>query len=238
MKDFWQTTFIVPLTEFIREVGSFLPHLLTMVVVLTVGVLAAWVIKVAVFRFLKTIKFDQFCNRTGFSQALTKGGIREGPSATIGRVVYWALFLVFLMLGLRALQLTPVNQFVTQVLGYLPHLLVALVIVIVGFLLGNFFARAALIAAVNAQIAEARYLARAVRLVTVIFALAMAFEQLGIAKTVIVAAFSITLGGVVLAIAIAFGLGARDTAKALIERRLHKDQEPEAREKEEDFSHI
>jgi len=74
----------------------------------------------------------------------------------------------------------------------------------------------------------------AVRIAIILLALAMAFEQLGIAKTVIVATFSITLGGVVLALAIAFGLGARDSAKDFIEKRLKKERET----KEEDFSHL
>ncbi len=97
-------------------------------------------------------------------------------------------------------------------------------------------ARATLIAAVNAQIVEARFLARAVRIAILLLALAMAFDQLGIAKTVIVAAFSITLGGVVLALAIAFGLGARDAAKEFIERRLKREETPG--EKQENFSHL
>ena len=238
MSDFWQKTFLAPLVGFFNELGSFLPHLMAMIVILGMGIFAAWGFKVVVFRFLKTIRFDAFCGRTGFSEAMAKGGIGEPPSQTLSRLVYWALLLIFLMLGLRVLQFPPLNQLADQVLSYLPHLMVALVIIVAGFLLGNFFARAALIAAVNAQISQARYLARAVRLATILFALAMAFEQLGIAETVIVAAFSITFGGCVLALAIAFGLGGKDAAKSWIEQRMRKGPEQKEKENEEDFSHI
>ena len=104
-------------------------------------------------------------------------------------------------------------------------------------ILANFFGRATLIAAVNAQIDKASLLARAVRLGFVLFSLAMAFEQLGIATAVIVAAFSIAFGGVVLAMAIAFGLGGRDAAREIIQRRLRRAEE-ETESKEEDVSHL
>jgi hypothetical protein len=234
MKDLWQTAFITPLKEFLKQVGAFLPHLLAMVIILALGIFIAWMIKSLVFRLLKTVKFDQFCGRTGFSQALGRGGITETPSQLVSRVTYWAITLIFLILGLGALNLKPVDEFVALAISYLPHLVVAVVILIVGFLLGNFFGRATLIAAVNAQIAQARFLARGVRLAVILFALAMAFEQMGIATAVIVAAFSIAFGGVVLALAIAFGLGAKDAAKDFIERRIKKEQAP----KEEDFSHL
>ena len=234
MKGLWKTAFIDPLREFLGQVGAFMPHLLVMIVILTLGILSGWGIKSMIFRLLMAIKFDQICGRMGLSQTLSKGGVRETPSHLVSRVVYWSIILIFLMFGLGALNLKPVDQFVTQVFSYLPHLLVAIVILIVGFLLANFFGRATLIAAVNAQVTQARLLARAVRLAIILFALAMAFEQLGIAKTVIVAAFSIIFGGVVLALAIAFGLGARDAAKEFIEQRLKRNQH----QKEEDFSHL
>jgi hypothetical protein len=234
MKQWWESTFFDPLRGFLVQLGDFLPHLLAMIVIVTLGILAAWVVKFMIFRLLRAIKFDQLCGRTGVSQTLAKGGIRETPSHMISRVVYWTIVLIFLMLGVGALNLGAVNQFVARVFSYLPHFLVAVVILIVGFLLANFFSRATLIAAVNAQMAQARLLARGVRLAVVLFALAMAFEQLGIATTIIVAAFSITFGGMVMAVAIAFGLGAKDAAKEFIEKRVSREPEP----KEEDFSHL
>ena len=234
MKDVWKTAFIDPLNEFVKQVGAFLPHVLAMIVVITAGVLVAWGLRSLLFRLLVAIKFDEFFSRMGFSHTLTRGGVRETASYLFSRIVYWFVVLISLMFGLGTLRLTQVDQFVTNVFMYLPNILVAIIILMMGILLGNFFARAMLIAAVNAQIPQARLLARVVRLTCILFALAMAFEQLGIAETVIIVAFSITFGGVVLALAIAFGLGARDTAKALIEKRFKK--EPE--KKEEDLSHL
>lgn len=234
MTEIWQMAFVEPIREFFREVGTLLPHLLAMLVIVVIGFAVAWGVTAAVSRLLRLAGFDQFTGRVGFAQTLSKGGVRETPSQLIGHLLYWVIVLAFLMLGLGALQLPPVDHIVEEVFTYLPHVLVAAIILVGGFILANFLASAALIAAVNAQVAEARLLARGVRLAMMLLTLAMTFEQLGIAKTVILAAFSITFGGVVLALAIAFGLGAKDAAKAFLEKRFKKDSEP----KDEEFSHL
>ena len=152
-------------------------------------------------------------------------------------MVYWVIILVFLILGLESLKLKAVGRIAGDAISYVPHLFVALIILVVGFILANFFGRATLIAAVNAQISQARLLARFVRLGVVLFAMAMAFEQLGIASTIILAAFTIMFGGIVLAVAIAFGLGGRDAAKQIIEAG-RRPADNEAKSKEEDVSHL
>jgi hypothetical protein len=237
MKDLWDVAIVTPLREFLAHLGAFLPNLLAMVVIIIAGLVAAAVIKLVVFRILRVTRFDQLCTRVGFAQVLTKGGITDPPSMLISRILFWAVILLFLVMGLEALQITTVNRVAVLTISYVPHLLVAVIILVVGFILSNFFGRAALIAAVNAQISQARLLARGVRLAVILFAMAMAFEQLGIATTIIVAAFSITFGGAVLALAIAFGLGGRDAAKAIIDGRL-KGSNHEPKTKEDEVSHL
>jgi len=102
----------------------------------------------------------------------------------------------------------------------------------VGVVLANFSAEAALIAAVNAQIPEARLIANLIRWGILIFTAAMVLTQLGIAKEIVVAAFSIIFGGIVFAMAIALGLGGRFIAKEALERRLRRKQV------DDDVSHI
>ena len=235
MSDVWKAAFVEPVKQFFNQVIDFLPHLLTMVVIVTFGAVVAYLIKMVISRLLKVGRFDQFSTRVGFREALAKGGVTDQPSAIIVRIVFWATLLIFLILGLGALRLTGIDRFVDQAFIYLPRLLVGILILIAGFILANFLGRAALIAAVNSQVARARFLARFVRLAVILFAMAMALEQMGIAEAIIVAAFSIAFGGVVLALAIAFGLGAQNAAKEIIEKRFKKDVEPK---KEDDFSHL
>jgi hypothetical protein len=237
MKELWEVAFVTPLKEFLAQMGDFLPRLMAMLVIVAAGMVVAYILKRVTARILKVMRFDQFSSRMGLSQALGKGGVSEPPSMLLGRVVYWVIFLIFLVLGLGALQLGAVDRVAAQAMSYVPNLFIALIILMVGFILSNFFGRATLIAAVNAQISQARLIARAVRLGVILFALAMAFEQLGIATTIIVAAFSITFGGVVLALAIAFGLGGREAAREIVEGGFHGSQE-EPEKKEGDVSHL
>jgi serine acetyltransferase len=108
----------------------------------------------------------------------------------------------------------------------------AILVGLIGILLANFSGEAVLIAAVNAQIQGARLIANMVRWGVMIFTGAMVLTQLRIAKEIVVAAFSITFGGIVLALAIALGLGGRGIAKQALERRLRREKAPD------EFTHI
>jgi hypothetical protein len=122
--------------------------------------------------------------------------------------------------ALSALNLQPIKDFAHSFLAYIPHLLMAMLILVAGFLLSNFVSQAVLIAAVNAGLPPARGVAAASRWGVQLIAVAMALEQLGIASNIVAVGFGITLGGVVFAAAIAFGLGAKDLAKEFLENRL------------------
>ena len=128
------------------------------------------------------------------------------------------------------------------ILGFVPYLLAAGVLLVVGWLLANFFAEAALIGLVNAQIQEARLISHLIRWGMLIFTLAMVLTQLGIATEIVVAAFSIMFGGIVLALAVAFGLGGRNIAKDALERRLlhggSEEKKDKDREQKEEISHL
>jgi small-conductance mechanosensitive channel len=118
---------------------------------------------------------------------------------------------------------------------YLPSVFIAVVILIVGVLLGNFFGRAALIASVNAGIKLSGLLSKSVKTIIVLFAFVMALDQLGIGRQTVVAAFTIIFGGVVLALALAFGLGGKDIAKKYLERRFSGKEDEE---RSDELKHI
>jgi hypothetical protein len=171
-------------------------------------------------RLLRVVGLDHLANRLGVSAALARGGVKAEVSELAGRTAYWGVMLFATMAGLGALNLQPINDFAQAFLAYLPHLFTAALILSVGYLLSNFVSQGVLIAAVNAGLPPARLVAACSRWGVQAIAAAMALEQLGIARNVVVVGFGITLGGVVLAGAIAFGLGAKDLAKQFLERRF------------------
>ncbi len=220
MKEFWEKALLAPLETLSRNVLAVLPNVLAMSIILLVGLVAAWSIGHVVERLLRVIGLDLLSNRLGVSAALARGGVKTDPSHLVGRTAYWLVVAFAIMAGLGALNLQPLNQFAQSFLAYLPRLFTAALILVVGYLLSNFVSQAVLIAAVNAGIPPARIVAACSRWGVQLVAVAMALEQLGIAQNIVTEGFGIVLGGVVLAGAIAFGLGAKDLAKEFLERRL------------------
>jgi hypothetical protein len=191
-----------------------------MVIILAIGFLAAWAFGILVERLLRVIGLDHLCNRVGVNTALARGGVKYDPSHLVGRAVHWIIVIFAVMAGLGALNLQPINQFAQSFLAYIPHLLTAAVILVAGYLLSNFVSQAVLIAAVNAGLPPARVVASCSRWGVQLVAVAMALEQLGIAQHIVVVGFGLAFGGVVLAAALAFGLGARDLAREFLERQF------------------
>jgi hypothetical protein len=171
-------------------------------------------------RLLRVVGLDHLSNRLGTTAALLRAGIKTDPSRLIGRTLYWTVLLFASIAGLSALNLAPINQFAQSTLAYVPHLVTAGVILLAGYVCSNFASQAILIAAVNAGLPPARLIANCSRWGLQLLAGAMALEQLGIAEHIVVVGFGITWGGLVLAAAIAFGLGATDLAKDFLERRM------------------
>jgi hypothetical protein len=235
MDNFVETALLGPLQELARQVLAVLPSVLAMVIIISVGLFVAWGVGHSVERLLRVLKLDQLGNSLGVNAALARGGVKADPSRLVGRAAYWIVLIFAFVAGLGALNLQPINQFAQSFLGYIPHLMTASIILAAGYLLSNFVSQTVLIAAVNAGLPPARMLAAVSRWGVQLVAVAMALEQLGIAQNIVVVGFAVTLGGVVLAAAIAFGLGAKDLAKEYMERRFSHRPENGA---PDDLSHM
>jgi len=222
MGQVWQELFAESFRETMHGIAVFLPRIMVMLMLFVIGVLVGWLVKVLLLRVLRTLRLDAASERLGLALALQRAGIKRSASQLVGLIAFWLIFLFFGFVGLNVLAVTAATEVVRLILQYLPHLLAALLVLLTGWLLANFLAQAALIAAVNAQFFGARFLAAAVRWGVLSLTLAMVLTQLGIAKEVVVAAFSIAFGGVVLALALAFGLGAKEHAKKFLDRSLEE----------------
>jgi len=218
MSEIWRTAIVASFDKFLGKVVTFLPNLLAMITILVIGFVTAWVIKTLLLRFLKAIQFDRVSERWGLTHVLSRGGMAYSPASLVSRFFYWVIVLITLILGINALEVAATQNFIAQFFSYLPNLFAAVIILVIGYLIAIFLGQAALIAAVNARMESAKLLSRSVRWFIIILSLTMALYHLGIAEKVIVAAFSITFGGIVLALAIAFGWGGRELAKDFLEK--------------------
>jgi hypothetical protein len=223
------------LDTFFEAVMRFLPSLLAAFLIFALGFGVAWLLGVIVRRVLGVARFDRFCDAWGASQILGRADLRTTPTALAASVTSWLVLLSFLMTGLSALEIEVVNQLIAQFFLYLPRLFAALLILLGGFLFGSFLSRAALLAAVNAHVPSPRGISMVVKLLIAILSFAMALEQLQIAKSIVLAAFIITFGAVMLGLAIAFGAGGKDAARRVLERHFMGGEEAGERD---DLSHL
>jgi len=225
------TVFIEPLQRFVSNITGFLPNLLIGIILIILGFLVAWLLKVIITRISHFLKIDRLSEKIGITQMLHRSGIMESFSGLMGKAAYWVVLLSFIIMGLDALRVPAVEKLLSEFWLYLPNVITAAMIVIAGYLLGNFLGRAALIAAVNAGLPVSGLVGKFVKFTVFIMAATMALELLGIGEDTVLIAFAIVFGGVVLALSIAFGLGGRDAAKDYIEKMREK-------KGEDDIQHI
>jgi hypothetical protein len=224
-----------PLQEVFAKFRTFMPNLLAMLVILSVGILVARVLRAILVRFLMAIKFDSWSDRMGVTTLLRKGDLWAKPSLALGAIFFWILVILVLMTGLNALKIHAIDQLVVQFFLYLPRAFSAVLILIIGYVLAGFISRAVLIAAVNRGNHYAKLLAEGMRLLLTILILAMVLEQLQVAPGIVLAAFSIIFGGIVIALAISFGVAGIDAAKRMIERET---AEKHAKDTKDDIEHL
>lgn len=219
-----------PLKELILKFKVFVPNLLAMLVVLFIGILLALIIKRVLAKFLTAINFDSWSDRMGFTKLMRQGDMWGKPSSILSEIVFWLLVIVTLMSGLNALQIEAIDKLVSQFFSYIPRIFSAAMILIAGYLLSGFISRAVLIAAANSGFHYAKLLAQAIHTLLIVLILAMIMEQLQIAPSIVLAAFSIIFGGIVIAIAIAFGVGGIDAARRIIEKETTPKREGETKD--------
>lgn len=225
MSDVWGDAMVDAFRDMMKRMALLLPKLLALISFVLLGLIVGLAVKAILTKVLTAVRIDVLSERWGLQPALAKAGFRQPPSQIIGRVAFWAVFVTFTFMGIDALDLPATAGLMGQLVGFVPSVITAGFLMLVGVLLSNFFAEASLIAAVNAQVQEARLIASLVRWGILLFTAAMVLTELGIAKEVVVAAFTILFGGVVLALAIAVGLGGRNIARDALEQRWRKQKD-------------
>lgn len=220
------------LGNFFNALSLFLPRVLSMIVIIAAGFVVALLLRIIVRRIFGIASFRNYCDSAGLTQMMRKAALPP-PADFLGQLIYWVVWIVFIVLGIDALGIGALRQQISRFFLFLPQIFVAMIVLFIGLLVANFFSRATLLAATNANYPSARLLSSIVRLMIIIFAVTMALEQIGLGHHVVLIAFSIAFGAVMLGIAIAFGLGGRDVARKILEKQFLQ-KEPE--EKEEEIS--
>ena len=214
----WLTFVVVdPVKAMLIKIWGYIPSIAGAIVILIVGWLIAKLVETVIVRVLKAIRLDTASDKAGISNILAHGEIKLTVSELIGAAIYWIIMLVVIATALGALNLTIAAELVSRLIEYVPNILAALFILIVGTFLADFVATIVRTTAGNAGIKKAGLLAKITRTVLVIFAIVIAIEQLKIASTLIVLAVNIILISIGVGIALAFGLGCKDIAGKFVQ---------------------
>ncbi len=214
-----------------------LPGFVAMLVVVLSAVLVAYVVRGLLGWGIARAGFDRRAREWGMTDGQPP---RHEPSWVIARGAFWLVIAVGVALSLAVLGASATSAVGISLLGFLSHLVVGIVIVVAGVWVARFLERNVLIGAVNLQIRQARVLAWCVKWVVLVLASAMALQHVGIGGLLPTIAFAIVVGGIVLAAALALGLGAREAVGRALERRP-EDGSPETQEKaasDEEIRHL
>jgi hypothetical protein len=207
-----------PVRAFLVQIGAFLPRLGLALVVVLAGWLIAKTLRFAVMKALRAINFHVLAQRSGIDGFLEQGGIRTDTVAILGTLVYWVVILVALVVAFNSLGLTYVTDLLTRVLMFLPRVMVAVVVFAFGIYFARFVGDATAAYFRNIELQDAHLLGRAAQYAIVVFVVLIALDVLNIGGDIVRQTFLILLAGVVLALALAFGLGGQGWAAALLER--------------------
>jgi hypothetical protein len=214
---------------------TMVPGILAMLLILVLAFLVAAGVRVLLRRSLARMGFD----RRAQSWGLTSGAeldAQHAPSLLVARGAYWLVVLLGVALALDVFGASTTSALGLSLLAFLPRLVVGAIIFLVGVGASRFLERSVLISAVNMQIQAARLLALGVKWLVLVLATAMALEHVGIGGLLVTISFAILLGGIVLALALAVGLGSRDVVTRQLEKRIQQDQR--AKTEERQISHL
>ncbi len=231
-----QEILIDPALEAVSPLLEMAPRLLLFVATLLVGLLLAYLVKKLVILIAGLLSFNVLAYRIGLSSIVSKAWYDQTPVMLLGRVFYWLVLFLHLILAVSFLHVETLNRLLASTVAAIPLFAVAFVIFVVGYFVSRFLGRATLIALVNSQYRSARLIAFLVRGIILIFFIAIATDYIGVGRGIVEATFAIMLGGFVLALAIAFGLGGKDIARETLERKL-RSLEKGKRESDE-ISHL
>ena len=202
--------------NFLHSAAALLPRVVMTASIVVVGWLIAVALKWLTRSGLTRAGFGRLCERQGVADMLREVDL---PRAEVlaGTIVFWIVWVGFLLSGIDVLGFAALQGLVSEFALFVPRLLTGIVILVVGFVFANFAWRATQLAAVNAKIPSPRVLSGTVRGLVLILAVAMALDQIAVARTIVLTAFTIAFGAVMLGVAIAFGVGGGGVARRILD---------------------
>ena len=207
------------MTSMVAALAMFLaaiPRVIGFLLILIIGWVIAGLIASAVAALLRTVKFNDLAQRSGFTGFVRNMGITTDASGVLANIAKWFVRLIVLVVAFDALGLPAVSQVLQQFLAWIPNLVVAMVVLIIGGLAANALSRLIRGATAQAGFSNPDLLGNIARIAVWSFTIVVAVNQIGIATTLVNTLFMGFVGALALALGLSFGLGGRDTAAEIV----------------------
>jgi hypothetical protein len=218
----WDALIFEPVRQMLTRIMAYLPILLGALVIFVVGWLIAKAIRRVVDWVLRAVHFDAMAEKAGINEVLRKGDFTIQARELVSGLVYWLAMIMVLVMTVDALGLPKASDVLASLFAYVPKVIAALLVLIVAMFVASFVSGIVRIAAANANLPRPHLFAGICRWAIIIFASIISLVELGVAPLLVTATFNIILGGVVLALALAFGLGGRIAAAKYLEELREK----------------
>ena len=201
-----------------ETVSAALPNVISAFIILIVGYIVAKIVKAALVRVLRAVKFNDVADKVGINSMLSKGGLKSDASGLMGKLGYWAIMLTVLILFFNRLGLESVSTLLTQVISFIPKLIVGCILLIVGMYGANFLKDMAVSTLKAGGFSSPNLVGNIAYGGVMFLVVSMVLNQLGIGGEIVNTLVTSVLGGLSIAAAIAFGLGGKDWAAKQINK--------------------
>lgn len=213
-----------PLRAVLFQVGAFVPRLLVAIVVIIGGWLIAKVVRLVVTKALRAVNFNVLTERAGLDNFLRQGGVASDTTAIFGILAYWLVILAALLIAFNGLGLTYITDLLGRVVWFVPNVFVALLVLAFGSYFAKFVGDTVLAYCRNIKLQDAAFVAKLAQYAIMVFVVLIALDQVRVGGDIVRQSFLVILGGIVFALALAFGLGGKDWAAERIEQWWPRDK--------------
>lgn len=214
--------FVESSQQFLNEIASALPSILGAIFILLIGWIIAKLIKRLFVKFLRIIKFQFLTEKSGIDKFLQEGGVKVDAITVLGTLVYWIIMLIVIMATLSSLNLTAASELFNEIMLYIPNVVVAIVILIIGIYLARMVSQIIKTSLKSMQDKTSSLISQIAFMAIIILTIFLTLGQLNIAQDIVNSAFQIIFGAICLALALAFGLGGREKAAELLDDAFKK----------------
>jgi hypothetical protein len=230
-----QELFLEPLKSSGEKVINLLPSLVGALVILLLGWLVAKILKAALVKLLVAVRLEKLSAKSGLSRFLSRGDIKHSFADILGTIFFWMVFLLFIYLAADVLELTLISDLINRIMSFVPNLIAAALIIVIGILVSSFFRGVVKMAASSYALAHRELLAKIVQYAIIFFTIAMALEELGVATHILVNSVLIIVAAIAFGFALAFGLGSKEVAGRIVNKILEAEtsnppQNPDTKE--------